>query len=279
MTTTASNGFGVKNKLENEHIFKLSRFKEVIKRTHPHKHDGYFELIILLDGAGFHWVDTKLLPIKPPMAFFLSPGQVHCWQLTAVPKGFVIMFRRDFIDPMHSTDLYLLVQQLEQKREIYLPDPSPVTEQLLALDKAYQASSPHQMVVLRALMQLLLARLLEIDQQAFEAPKTGELLFRRFIQLLRQPSPLEHRVFHYANTLGVTPQHLNTICRRVHGKSASDLIGEQILLESKRYLLHTDLNVTEVAEQLGFSDASHFVKYFKKMAGHTPSSFRRLNGF
>ncbi|MFC5411495.1 AraC family transcriptional regulator [Larkinella bovis] len=276
MTKAETTGFGLKNKLESEQVFKLSRFKEVIKRTQPHKHDGYFELIILLEGAGFHWVDTKLLPISPPLAFFLSPGQVHCWQLTAIPKGFVIMFRADFVDPRHSTELYLLVQQLEQKREILIPDPATVSDQLLALEKAYQNGSQNQLVVLRALLQLLLARLLEFNDQEVSVPKTGDLIFRRFMELLRQPGPLEHRVFHYASLLGVTPQHLNTICRRVHGKSASDLISEHLILEGKRFLLHTDRNVTEVAERLGFTDPSHFVKFFKRRVGQTPATFRKL---
>ncbi|AKD55194.1 AraC family transcriptional regulator [Spirosoma radiotolerans] len=279
MTKPEPIAFQTKNKLENERLFKLSRFKEVIKRTQPHKHDGYFELIVLLEGAGFHWVDTKLMPIAPPMTFFLSPGQLHCWQLTAIPKGFVVMFRADFIDPKHSADLYPLVQQLEQKREITLLDPTPIVDLLITIENEYTSPSAHHFVILRALTQILLARLLNMDQQETEAPKTGDLTFRRFTELLRQPGPVEHRVFYYAEVLGVSPQHLNTICRRVHGKSASDLINEHIVLDAKRYLLHTDQSISELAEQLGFADPSHFVKYFKKMTAHTPASFRKLYGF
>lgn len=61
----------VKNKLESEQLFKISRFKEVIKRTRPHKHDAYFELIYLSEGAGFHWADTQKFQITPPIIFFL----------------------------------------------------------------------------------------------------------------------------------------------------------------------------------------------------------------
>lgn len=271
--------FQLKNKLEDTQLFKISRFKEIIKRTQPHRHDGYFELIILLEGAGFHWVDTQLLPISPPTAFFLSPGQLHCWQLTAIPKGFVVMFRADFIDPKYSGDLYPLVQQLEQRKEVALADTVPFGDLLVAIETEYKHPSPHNLVILRAMIQILLARLLAVDQPQPEPTQVSHLMYRRFINLLRQPSPLSHRVFSYGEKLGITPQHLNMICRRVSGKSASELIAEQIVLEGKRYLLHTDQRVTEVAEQLGFSDPSHFVKYFKKMTGDTPATFRKLNGF
>ncbi|GAB4045869.1 AraC family transcriptional regulator [Spirosoma litoris] len=279
MDKLESAAFLIKDKLENELVFKVSRFKEIIKRTQPHKHNGYFELIILLEGDGFHWVDTKLLPIAPPMAFFLSPGQLHCWQLTAIPKGFVVMFRADFIDPKHSGDLYPLVQQLEQRKELPLPESAPFRELLVAIETEYTHPSPHSPVILRAMLQILLARLLAVDQPQLEPTKTADLTYRRFTNILRQPGSLAHRVFSYAEKLGVTPQHLNSICRRVAGKSASELIAEQVVLEGKRYLLHTDQSVTEVAEQLGFSDPSHFVKYFKKWTNQTPASFRKLYGF
>ncbi|WP_461111311.1 AraC family transcriptional regulator [Spirosoma jeollabukense] len=279
MDQSESVPFPIKDKLINEQVVKISRFKEIIKRTQPHKHDGYFELILLLEGAGYHWVDTQLLPIAPPMAFFLSPGQLHCWQLTAIPKGFVIMFRPTFIDPKHSADLYPLVQQLEQKKEISLPEPAPFINLLAALETEYKNPSRHSLVILRAMTQILLARLLEVDQVESAPAKMSDQTFRRFIDLLRQPGHVAHRVFYYAERLGVSAQHLNTICRRVHGQSASELITEQIILEGKRYLIHTDQSITAVAEQLGFSDPSHFVKYFKKMTGQTPASFRKLNGF
>jgi hypothetical protein len=44
----------IKNKLDKGLSFKISRFKEQIKKTNPHKHDEYFELIFLFEGEGFH---------------------------------------------------------------------------------------------------------------------------------------------------------------------------------------------------------------------------------
>ncbi|HTF18919.1 MAG TPA: AraC family ligand binding domain-containing protein [Chryseolinea sp.] len=63
---------GLNKKLEQTQLFKISAFKEVIKRTKPHKHDAYFELIYLSEGAGFHWIDTEKFQITPPVVFFLS---------------------------------------------------------------------------------------------------------------------------------------------------------------------------------------------------------------
>ncbi|HSI74402.1 MAG TPA: hypothetical protein VK957_00840 [Lunatimonas sp.] len=55
-----------KNKLEIQELFKISRFKTLIKKTKPHKHEGYFELIYIADGVGFHWIELENYQIKTP---------------------------------------------------------------------------------------------------------------------------------------------------------------------------------------------------------------------
>ena len=78
-----------------------------------------------------------------------------------------------------------------------------------------------------------------------------------------------------ASVFSTTPQNLNTICRKHSGKSASELIIAQVILEAKRYILHTDNTINEIADILSFNDASYFVKFFKKEEGLTPVQFRQ----
>ena len=276
MQPLLTSAFPLKNKLETDQIFKLSRFKELIKRTRPHKHDGYFELIVLLEGAGFHWIDDQLLPVAAPVAFFLSPGQVHCWQLTAIPKGYVLLFREDFIGPVVGTDLYPLLQQVEQRHEIALTDPQPVLDMLLQLENEYRQPNDHSPSVLRGLTQVLFARLLQAAPDESPVRTGGGALYHQFTNGLRTQASSGNRVLHYARSLGVSPQRLNAVCRRVDGRSASELIEQQVILEAKRHLLHTDQTVTYIADALRFSDPSNFVKYFKKHTGHTPTAFKKM---
>lgn len=83
-----------------------------------------------------------------------------------------------------------------------------------------------------------------------------------------------HKVNEFANLLNITPQNLNAVCRKQTGKSASEIITGQLLLEAKRYILHTDNTINEIAEILSFSDTSNFVKFFKKNERVTPIQFR-----
>jgi len=58
------------------------------------------------------------------------------------------------------------------------------------------------------------------------------------------------------------------------GKNASEMISSRILLEAKRFILHSENNINEITEILNFSDISNFVKFFKNAEGVIPVQFR-----
>lgn len=265
----------IKNKLESEQLFKISRFKEVIKRTKPHKHDAYFELIYLSEGAGFHWVDTQKFQITPPVVFFLS-GQLHYWEMTAVPKGYVMLFREGFFNHIKQNDLLNLIDSLKETVNVVLSPDDQLDFIFSEMEKEYKNPSAHSVELIQGYLQVGLIKLLRHSEQMKVPVLSGNHeIFRRFQQFIRSTNPVSNlKVNEVAEQLGQSPQNLNAICRKIADKSASELISEQVVLEAKRYLLHTEKNVGEIAFMLDFSDPSHFVKYFKKSTGETPQSFR-----
>jgi AraC-like DNA-binding protein len=54
------------------------------------------------------------------------------------------------------------------------------------------------------------------------------------------------------------------------------MVNERVILEAKRLLAHTDLNIKEIGFYLGFDEATNFVKFFKKITHTTPMLFRKL---
>lgn len=272
---TSDRDIVVKNKLEERQLFKVSRFKEVIKRTRPHKHDDYFEIIYLSEGAGFHWVDTQKFQINPPVAFFLS-GQLHYWEMTAIPKGYVLLFREEFFNVFKQGDLLSLVRSLEDSVQISLSDSSNLDYLFSEMQKEYKQPSENSAELIQGYLQVALVKLLR-NKQLHDSPAIvgNDSVYRRFLHLIQNTHPVSNlKVNQVASSLHVSPQNLNAILKKSSGKSASELISEQVTLEAKRYLLHTDKTVSEIAFALSFADPSHFVKNFKKSTGETPQAFR-----
>ncbi len=102
-------------------------------------------------------------------------------------------------------------------------------------------------------------------------------------QLLHEFRKLVNNRYHelktpkeYASRLNISPNYLNALCKEVFNKTVSELIQERLILEAKRLLAHTGLNVAEISDKLGFKDNSYFGRYFKKAVGLSPERYRRI---
>ncbi len=77
----------------------------------------------------------------------------------------------------------------------------------------------------------------------------------------------------YAELLNISEKHLNRITKDCLNKTSTQLITDRIMLEVKRLLIHNELNVSEIAYKLGYTDNSYFTRLFKKHSGETPLAF------
>jgi AraC-like DNA-binding protein len=54
-----------------------------------------------------------------------------------------------------------------------------------------------------------------------------------------------------------------------------EVIHTRIIAEAKRLFYYTDKSIKEIADYLGFEDAAHFSKLFKKHTSQNPSQLKR----
>lgn len=264
----------IKNKLDEGLTFKVSRFKEQIKKTKPHKHDEYYELIFLSQGEGFHCIESEKYMVSTPDFYFLKPGQLHYWQFTSIPKGFVILFNDNEFNAVNENVLIDLIRKLTDTTRLKIQSNKYPIHLLEEIYNEFKNNTQYSKEIIHGLLKALFGKLLQIKDDNPHNQTQSQPIFERFITLLVKECPRLHKVNEFADLLNVTPQNLNTICRKQVGKSASEIITNQLLLEAKRYILHTDNTINEIADILSFSDASNFVKFFKKHESITPIQFR-----
>lgn len=103
--------------------------------------------------------------------------------------------------------------------------------------------------------------------------RSGEI-FRQFRKLLIANYKQHHDIGFYADELNISNAYLSRIVRQTTGNTVHFHISELICAEARRLLECTDLDIKEIALQLGFSDQSVFGKFFAKKNGISPLKFR-----
>ncbi|AWV96935.1 helix-turn-helix domain-containing protein [Arcticibacterium luteifluviistationis] len=78
-----------------------------------------------------------------------------------------------------------------------------------------------------------------------------------------------------ANSLGISRSHLHRKVKTATEKSVSQFIREYRLEKAKKLLTETDLNVSEIAYQVGFGSATYFSKSFMDYFGYSPRQSRK----
>lgn len=84
-------------------------------------------------------------------------------------------------------------------------------------------------------------------------------------------------VKYFADKICLSPNYFGDLVKKETGKSAKEYIQLKMLDVAKENLLHPEKSVSQVAYTLGFQYPQHFVRFFKKYEGVTPSQYRQSN--
>ncbi|NDI35941.1 helix-turn-helix transcriptional regulator [Chengkuizengella sediminis] len=78
-----------------------------------------------------------------------------------------------------------------------------------------------------------------------------------------------------ANTMFVSHTHYSRFFRRYMGKGFKKYITEKRIQKAK-FLLESNLQVTDVCYEIGYTDLTHFARTFKKLVGVNPSQYKKI---
>jgi AraC-like DNA-binding protein/quercetin dioxygenase-like cupin family protein len=261
-------------------VFDANRHFSV---KYPHRHD-FFEVLYLEKGSGYHVIDGNKYELKPPCVFFMSPGQAHKLEFSQDIEGFIFIFTADFYllnrsdqNSLIEFPFFYTVQQdnppllLENKEDVEF------LERLFiqGISEVKKVGS-YSVEMLRSILDLILTTCsarYKTNGNSISKGK-GHILVKRFYQLVEENYQKNLLLGDYADLLAVTPNHLTQTVKQFTGKTSTQVIKLKQILEIKRLLVHTNLNVTEIATQLNFDDQSYFTKFFKRETKLTPLQYR-----
>ena len=128
-----------------------------------------------------------------------------------------------------------------------------------------------QMMLKRYL--ILCTRLFKTQDQ-FPSEKVETDIIRNFNFLVEQHFKTKHSVTEYAELLNKSPKTLSNIFSKIGSKTPLQYIHERKMLEARRRLRYTDMQIQEIAYEIGYEDIQAFSRFFKKQEGVSPSVYK-----
>ena len=257
---------------------RLSKLNWTIE---PHVHTDLFQIFLIETGQLTSTLGPKTIHQRSPCLISIPVDTVHSCQFSKDVSGSALLFSNAYLEAIFQASPQVLIT-LSQPQIILAGDNPFAFGKLVGLIKQVHTELyndlPERSLTLQATLSLLLVEIYRLIHQRTTdnqvATNRHLAYFRRYQQLIKQHYLSGRTIGQYAQELGITPVHLNRICRSVVQQSSLGVIQDQLLLEAQRYLLHSSYSVSEIAYLLNFEDPGYFTRLFKKRLGVSPSAFR-----
>lgn len=262
-------------------IDELSNKLPKMRLSKPERID-FFMLLLVTSGQGLHTVDFIQHPISSNTFIFVRPGQVQQWLLDSRYSGLVLLIQPDAIPSISNQQNSQFLSLLDW--QVFSKLPSSVSSELLTafsqlrIDIDTFNQSEDDIFLIRHHVFVMLLRIGRWQRELLATrglPEQQIKIYHLFLKELEKHYSQQHHLAFYIERLGYSASTIRRACLAAEGRNAKLVIDRRIALEAKRLLVHSMLSIATIAHQLGFSEPSNFVKFFKRLVKVTPAKFRQ----
>jgi len=243
--------------------------------------DDHYIFFLLTKGLGTLKVDLHDITIAASQLYYILPSQVHYKAQSDGAEGWFLAIDTSLI-PADLKDIFEHRVNAHVPRSLAQYELQQYTTLLKLLYNEYaeRQGDKYYLHIVHALMQSFLA----MAASTYDAVSASENIPNRSAELAREFKALlavhSHAIKSpsaYASMLHVSTGYLNETVKKVTGSTATYWIQQELFNEAKRLLYHTDDNVKQIAQKLGYTDYAYFSRSFRKASGMSPLKFRGIH--
>lgn len=263
-----------------------------------HTHD-FIEIAYVCDGKGFHLYNGITYPVSKGELYIINSQTAHCFYPTDRANSehlvvYNLAFLPQFISDINIslplltelTDI-MLYKSLYAEEIIYTPDlrlqGAMRTEIEQLYDKIYLEFTTEGINYIQILKLSLCELLLKIHRYYKMKTTPASTPENRYLHQLI-PDCIEYLKMHYSQKITISElsgifflskSYLSSLFKQATGSGIVEYLQHIRIEKACELLLDSSLSITEISNQVGYSDYRFFNKSFKKITGKTANDYRK----
>lgn len=261
------------------------RKKPSTVKKHVHYHDAY-EILIQNNGTGEFFIKDNNYSMKPRTLFVIDKFEIHRTIIKKELKNYdryIIQINPDYLDDYFNyfksdfqpQDIFkkkikcIKLNKQEYKQFKYLAE--KLTLEQTKKEKGYQS------IINAYLLELLviILRLMRNNRYDKVASNSEERL-QKIVEYIQNNYKNKITLQKIADELYISKYYLSHFFKDKTGFTVIEYINKKRIIEAQKLISNTNLNITDIAMNVGFNTLTHFERTFKENNGITPTEYREL---
>lgn len=269
----------------NEHIALFCDFDEVRNLSISDVLVEGFLFAVVTHGQAQISVDDKTYQLKEGDVITCKPRNIFERSMMSMDFNALLLF----LSPEYVAQLSQMVRMewtystFSTSHKIFHADEMAVKRFRYYFDLLQNhlscPNTPHKELSLRLLFASMAYDLHDLhdfqgEELMYQTYSSGENILRQFMQHLHDPSQPYLNVNEYASLFNITPKYFSSVCKRLTGKTANQLISDEIVRSAQITLRDSSKSIKQIAAMMGFKNQSHFGRFFRQQTGVSPQQYR-----
>lgn len=254
----------------------------------------FFEIVQILEGEGTRTMNRNKYPYHKGSIFLFTPLDCRGFDIVKPTRFCSIRFSEVFLGKCKSAQererIAQWLKQLEhifshhnsfQELEIKQPGDCRMVSTLInnMVEEYQQKHSYHEenlQHLVTLVLNILARNVSEPNGTTTTAPGSEPLINKMLLHIRQHISnPDMLRVEYLASRFNLSANYVGEYFRKFTGDSLQHYITQYKIKLVQQRLAYSELTVSQIAGELGFTDESHLSRQFRKHSGVSPLEFRK----
>ena len=236
------------------------------RETTQHRKTTMFELELPIGDGGTSYIDDESAPITEELLICAKPGQLRHTRLP---------FRCYYIHMiLREGTLFERLKNLPSY--VVLKDRAPYEAIFRQLCELHGTALELDRIRLQSLVLELIYHLcLCAEQTSYRSKPSNKDAIERVIRYIKEHPTADLSLSAMAEYASFSPVHFHACFKRSTGRTLREFVEEERIRRAVGMLFETDLTLSQIAYECGFSSQSYFSYAFKKRMHLPPREYVR----